>query len=174
MAEKLTAESAWDALDTTAAGNDLFRELKRAEADEVKRWFAWLQDRIAADVRDEINPQLEKARRERDEARAELKRLRLLSAPAPPKPRRTGGEKLYRSLATEFKWRTQWREIATRTKDSYERVAKSRGIPDDPEPPSDGELMRQASDATPGTADYWGEMAERFLRLRAERDGGEA
>lgn len=96
--------------------------------------------------------------------------LEASSAKPAPKPRRTGGQKVREAL--EYHAGHSDHNISD---EAFEKVACEWAIPDDPDPPSDGELMRKASEASDGsTSAYWSQCAAEFLRLLAERDGGEA
>lgn len=91
-----------------------------------------------------------------------------LAKPSPtPKPRRTGGQKVYEARWPRFDWK---RSVDP---EQWEAAAQTLGIPDDPQTPTDGELLEKAHDEAATNAD-WAAVAAEFLRLRAERDGGEA
>ena len=101
----------------------------------------------------------------------ERQRMRCASGSAKPapKPRRTGGQKVFNA-----RWPGHnWPPILPSDREGWEIAAKELGIPDDPEPPSDGELMEKAHNTTSPNAE-WSTVAAEFLRLRAERDGGAA
>lgn len=86
---------------------------------------------------------------------------------AKPKPRRTGGQKVRDWLENHAG------HLDHRINDeAFEAFAKDHGIDDDPEPPTDGELLEKAYDEAATNAE-WAAVAAEFLRLRAERDGGE-
>lgn len=93
-------------------------------------------------------------------------RARIAKPVATPKPRRTGGQKVRDWLENHIG------HLDHRINDeAFEAFAKEHGIPDDPAPPTDGELMMKAYDAAPVGTD-WGTVAAEFLRLRSERDRG--
>lgn len=171
MAEKLTADGAYRALPLS------LRSMVVGTCPEIDNWFRWLRERIVDEVHAEIEPQVMKERRERDELKkdrdtlaARVKELEAATAKPAPKPRHTGGQKVRDWLENHVG------HLDHRINDeAFEAFAKEHGIPDDPEPPSDAELMRRASEASDGsTSAYWSQCAAEFLRLLAERDGGEA
>lgn len=165
MATTLLAKAAWKEMLVDA---HCLCEWDDLSALDQGRFTDWLE-RIVAEKDAEIarlrsvNSELEVARLKADLATARR-------AKPEPTPRRTGGQKLHDSMRERVDWRP-WRDCGEQHHADMEAVAKEHGIPDDPEPPSDGELLEKAHDEAATNAE-WGTVAAEFLKLRAERDGG--
>ena len=137
--------------------DELYSELSDEDVADASRWFRWLRDRIATETAAERDAEIARLKAELAAART--------AKPAPkPKPRRTGGQKLFEARYASWAWPPS----INGEREQWEAAARTLGIPDDPEPPSDGELMRQCVDAW--RSDY-GRMVVAFDAMRAERDG---
>lgn len=140
----------------------------------------WERDNLAARVkeleadRDRAVDSLCEEATGRLDAEKEVARLKAeleaTTAKPAPKPRRTGGQKVRESL--EYHAGHSGHDISD---EAFALFAMEWGIPDEPEPPSDGELMRRAyGNGYLRDGDLWVGIADEFLKLRAERDGGGA
>lgn len=106
-----------------------------------------------------------KLRSKVDELNAELDSLK----PKPPRPRKAAWEKLRDALENH----AGHSDFSVQGK-HWQSAALELGLTDDPEPPSDGELLRQVmmSGRVTEMHNHWDTLAAEFLRRLAENKGG--
>jgi hypothetical protein len=197
MTTELTAQTAFDGIPRGVGIR--YTELDVNNRREIDAWFDSLKAHVAAErdkdveslrtalrhateresrmtfARDTLAEDARRATLRCQELQAELDRLK----PKPPKPRKTAGEKLASALVARVPLSRHWSEMDDDHRRRVQAAAVSLGLMDDPEPPSDGLLLKRACEKHRHPDDScetsnWGFAAAEFLRLRAERDGGGA
>ena len=123
-----------------------------------------------------LESELGKMDAEITQLKARIAELERTATPGQPKPRKTAGEKLCDSIARHTGCDYRWEDRSDRNKLQLEAAAAELGLTDDPEPPSDGELLEQAwlhsrSDNGRCVTHDWDASAAEFRRSLAERDG---
>ena len=164
MTAKLTALSAWNSLPPNMSTDALYAQLGDAGRQLVDSWF----DEIVADINGEKGEEIERLK-------ARIAELERTASTSPPKPRRTAGQKLCDALV-KIGQSFSWAEYDDKNKERMQSAAIELGLTDDPNPPSDGELLKIAFTKSFGGT-FWTDVAtedvaNEFRKLLAEREGG--
>lgn len=123
-----------------------------------------------------LESELGKMDAEITQLKARIAELERTATPGQPKTRKTAGEKLCDVLLAHGANGTGWKSRHEENQRALQAAAIELGLTDDPEPPSDGELLEQAwlhsrSDNGRCVTHDWDASAAEFRRSLAERDG---
>jgi len=171
MTAKLTASSAWNSLPPSMSTNALYVQLGDEGRQLVDRWF----DDIVDDINGEKDAEIKRLQ-------ARIAELERTAATSQPKPRRTAGQKLCDALV-KIHQSFSWAEYDDKNKERMRSAAIELGLTDDPETPTDGELLTEASADACGFLKRWNQLTgaeiaalEKIAAIyndkRAKRDGG--